>query len=76
MQRGPSSPADVIEIAIQTFDALDEAHARGIVHRDLKPANILMTERGRVKVLDFGLAKLVVRMRPTTPRRGSTRIRA
>ncbi len=59
--RGPSSPADVIEIAIQTFDALDEAHARGIVHRDLKPANILMTERGRVKVLDFGLAKLVVR---------------
>ena len=59
VQRGPLPPADVIEIAIQTFDALDEAHARGIIHRDLKPANILMTTRGRVKVLDFGLATRV-----------------
>ena len=61
VQRGPSAPADVVEMAIQIFDALDEAHARGIVHRDLKPANILMTARGRVKVLDFGLAKLIIR---------------
>lgn len=54
----PIPVSELLDIAIQIADALDEAHAKGITHRDIKSSNIVISSRGRVKVLDFGLAKL------------------
>ena len=54
----PLTPLEVVDIAVQAADALDVAHAKGITHRDIKPANLMLTHRGHVKVLDFGVAKV------------------
>jgi serine/threonine protein kinase/tetratricopeptide (TPR) repeat protein len=64
IRSGQLSPEAALDAAIQTADALAEAHARGIIHRDIKPENIIINERGRVKLLDFGLAKAVEESRP------------
>jgi serine/threonine protein kinase len=59
LQRGAIAVEDVLRIALQIAEALESAHDKGIIHRDLKPSNIKMTPEGRVKVLDFGLAKAI-----------------
>jgi formylglycine-generating enzyme required for sulfatase activity/dienelactone hydrolase/predicted Ser/Thr protein kinase len=63
LKGGPLAISEAMDIAMQVAEALEEAHGRGIVHRDIKSSNLMITPRGEVKVLDFGLAK--VTQRPT-----------
>jgi tetratricopeptide (TPR) repeat protein len=64
IRNGPLSTDELLDLGIQTSDALAAAHAKGIIHRDIKPANIFVASSERVKILDFGLAKAVPGHRP------------
>lgn len=58
-KRKPLELSESLDIAVQAADALAEAHSRGIIHRDIKPQNVMISPRGQVRVMDFGLAKIV-----------------
>ena len=74
--RAGQPPHELLDLAIPLADAVGSAHERGITHRDLKPDNVMITNEGRVKVLDFGLAKQrqEPNERPRTSRGPSTEV--
>src|SRR4030095_11187649 len=71
MGRQPLDLDELLDFGIQIADALESAHSKGIVHRDLKPVNLIVNERGQIKILDFGLAKIEVMARPGGEAAGS-----
>jgi len=67
-RKAPLPIEEVVDIGMQIADGLEAAHKKGIIHRDIKPANIFLTQERQVKILDFGLAKLITSARETGER--------
>ena len=71
MNAGRFTPGEALKVVPHICDALQFAHGEGVLHRDIKPANILMDSKGRVKIADFGIAKIVGESKPGTTLTGS-----